>query len=41
LVKQLENWPWSTYCKFVKEGLYGPAGDFKEVTNLDAEQCGE
>ena len=41
LVQNLEDWPWSTYHKFVKEGFYGPADGFKEVTNLGAELFGE
>jgi len=41
LVQDLEDWPWSTYHKYVKERLYDPPDDFKQVTNLNAEQFGE
>ena len=41
LVRQVEEWPWSTYHKYVKEGLYGRVNDFENVTNVSAEEFGE
>jgi len=41
LVPHIEDWPWSTYHKYVKEGFYGRTNDFKHPPNLDAEQFGE
>jgi len=41
LVQQLEDWPWSTYDKYVREGFYGPADDFEQITKLGAELFGE
>lgn len=41
LVRNVEEWSWSTYHRYVKEGFYGRADDFKQVTNLDADQFGE
>jgi putative transposase len=41
LVLQVEDWSWSTYHKFVKNGFYGRGSDFKNVTNIDAKDFGE
>jgi putative transposase len=41
LVKQLEDWPWSTYHKFVKDGFYGRTNDFEQIKDVDTEDFGE
>ena len=41
LVRQVEDWPWSTYHKYVKEGLYGHVNDFENVTNIGTETFGQ
>ena len=41
LVQHVEDWPWSTYHKYVKEGLYGRVNDFGNVTNIGYESFGE
>ena len=41
LVQDIEDWPWSTYHKYVKRGFYGRVNDFENVTNSGAEGFGE
>jgi len=41
LVVQVEDWPWSTYHKYVREGFYGRASDFTEISNVSAGNFGE
>jgi putative transposase len=41
LVQQIEDWPWSTYHKFVKDGFYGRSNDFGDVTNTGMDDFGE
>jgi putative transposase len=41
IVRQVEDWLWSTYHKFVKEGFYGKPNDFKYVTNIKSDDFGE
>jgi putative transposase len=41
LVRQVEDWPWSTYHKYVKEGLCGHVNDFENVTNIGTETFGQ
>jgi putative transposase len=41
LVRQVEDWPWSTYHKFVKDGFYGRPSDFVDVTNINTVDFGE
>ena len=40
-VQQVEEWPWSTYRKYVKEGFYGRANDFEQIKNISIEGFGE
>lgn len=40
-VRKVENWPWSTYHKFVKEGFYGRVNDFAQIAKVDVEGYGE
>ena len=41
LAQNVEDWTWSTYHRYVKEGSYGGVNDFKQITNLGAEHFGE
>ena len=41
LVRDVDNWPWSTYHKYVKEGFYNGGCDFENVTNITTEEFGE
>jgi putative transposase len=41
LVREVEDWPWSTYHKYAKEGFYGRVDDFKNVKNISTEGFGE
>jgi putative transposase len=41
LVRDVDDWPWSTYHKYVKEGFYSGGGDFENVTNISSEGFGE
>jgi len=40
-VQHVEEWPWSTYHKYVKEGFYGRVNDFEQITNTSTEGFGE
>jgi putative transposase len=40
-VQRVEDWPWSTYHRYVKEGFYGPAENFEEVVNISSADFGE
>ena len=40
-VQHVEEWPWSTYHKYVKEGFYGRVDDFEQITNMSTEGFGE
>lgn len=41
LVKSAEDWPWSTYNRFVKERYYGNVNGFREIASLSASNFGE
>jgi putative transposase len=41
LVQHVEDWTWSTYHKYAKEGFYERANDFKQITNISTEGFGE
>lgn len=41
LVRKLEDWPWSTYHKYVREGFYGRTNDFEQIKDIDTEGFGE
>ena len=41
LVKHVADWPWSTYHKYVKEGFYGRANDFKQIIKICTEGFGQ
>ena len=41
LVQHLEDWPWSTYHKYSKEGFYGRVNDFENATNISTQSFGE
>lgn len=41
LVEFAEDWLWSTYNRFVKEGYYGRVNDFKEASGQTASAFGE
>jgi putative transposase len=41
LVTHVEDWPRSTYHKFVKEGFYGRANDFENVMKIGEQGFGE
>jgi len=41
LVKRLEDWPWSTYHRYVREGFYGRSVDPDEIANCDPAEFGE
>jgi putative transposase len=41
LVQQVEDWPWSTYHRYVRQGIYGAAGDFDKVVNVSLTDFGE
>jgi putative transposase len=41
LVRQVEDWPWSTYHKFAREGFYGREKDFTDVTDIKSDDFGE
>ena len=40
-VQNVEEWPWSTYHKYVKEGFYGRVNDFEQITHMGIEGFGE
>ncbi|MCX5646032.1 MAG: transposase [Phycisphaerae bacterium] len=41
LVKHMEDWPWSTYHQYVKEGFYGRVVNLDETANIDPADFGE
>lgn len=41
LVKSAENWPWSTYHRYIKEGHYRRADDFERIVEENATDFGE
>lgn len=41
LVARMEDWPWSTYHRFVKEGFYGRVMDPGEAVDSDPGDFGE
>ena len=41
LVQNVENWPWSTYHKYVKEGFYGHVNNFNKTAKMSAEYFGQ
>ena len=41
LVQQVEDWPWSTYHRYAREGFYGRDADFEEVINIATDCFGE
>ena len=41
LVQQVEDWPWSTYHRFVKKGFYGRMNDFNKIINVSVTNFGE
>jgi putative transposase len=41
LVKSADDWPWSTYQQFLKDGLYGKINDFENISNEDISNFGE
>jgi len=41
LVEKVEEWPWSTYHKYVREGFHGRMNDFEQVMQINTEDFGE
>jgi len=41
LVRQVVDWPWSTYHRYLKEGFYGKVDDFDVVATIDVAGFGE
>lgn len=41
LVQKVEEWPWSTYHKYVRDGFYGRTNDFDHVVKSNNEGFGE
>jgi putative transposase len=41
LVQNIEDWLWSSYHKFVKEGFYGRSNNFEAVANINMDDFGE
>ncbi len=41
LVRAVEDWPWSTYHKCVRQGLYGRGNDPTQISNRSTEFFGE
>jgi len=41
LTKSAEDWPWSTYRQFLKDGLYGKINDFMDVVGENTNDYGE
>jgi len=41
LVERLEDWPWSTYHRYCREGFYGGPAPFKGTSKFDAADFGE
>jgi len=41
LVRHVDEWPWSTYHRYVRKGIYGPGDDFHQAMEVDMEGCGE
>ena len=40
-VQRVEDWPWSTYHRYVREGFYRTAGYFDETANTNLTDFGE
>lgn len=41
LAESAENWPWSTYHPFLKNGLYGKLNDFENIADKNISGFGE
>lgn len=41
LVKSAEDWPWSTYHQFLKEGLYGNFNNLENTVDKNVSDLGE
>lgn len=41
LVREVEEWPWSTYHRYVKEGFYISNNDFENVRSIAPADFGE
>jgi len=41
LVDRVEDWPWSTYHRYVRGGFYGKSNDFDDVIKIGIESFGE
>jgi putative transposase len=41
LVKSAEDWPWSTYRQFLKDGLYGKINNFENIISENITNYGE
>jgi len=41
LVQRIEDWSWSTYHKYVREGFYGRINEFDQVAKIGTEGFGE
>jgi putative transposase len=41
LSESVEDWPWSTYHQFLKDGLYGKISDFENVPSEEESDFGE
>jgi putative transposase len=40
-VQRVEDWSWSTYHRYLKDGFYGPVESFEDVINIDVADFGE
>jgi len=41
LVRQVDDWPWSTYHKYSKEGFYGRVDHFRQIADGSTDSFGE
>ncbi|MBN1805247.1 MAG: transposase [Sedimentisphaerales bacterium] len=41
LVSKVEDWKWSTYHRYVREGFYGKNNDFEDIVKIEIENFGE
>jgi len=41
LVQCVDDWPWSTYHKYAKEGFYGRVNDFEHIMKVSTDAFGE
>jgi hypothetical protein len=41
LVRRVQDWPWSTYHRYLREGLYSESNDFADVIKIGIEAFGE